>query len=333
MPPPALEEAASSKRIKSFREKQTLKLLRDVINKEVGRKNFQNQFCPLFSNEIFPSDLSSFVIQFHFPVNAKGLKAFGRFRWNDSRSNRKTRRASFTNSFWVNQSFTKLENLWFEKRGYRPVGVRYPGRPFNGQRLLTQLIDTQVCGATQTSISHLHINEIIMTMVDLSLHLPIFSEVHSDVTEAVSLETVVGFGPFFEDDLKQDYYFFLHKLWAFNKWGSWLILIFLTFYHFIFSLVSFCFSVLLLLDQFLAFRRVHSLGILAEFVNSVFSEFLLVWSAYICSPDEYVHFKSIFTTFSHKKFKDLAPLSSLVNYCWWEVWGQSNILFYFFSRV
>lgn len=47
-----------------------------------------------------------------------------------------------------------------------------------------------------------------MTMVDLSLQLLVFSEVHSDVTEAVSLEMFTGFGPFFEDDLKQDYYFF-----------------------------------------------------------------------------------------------------------------------------
>lgn len=129
------------------------------------------------------------------------------------------------------------------------------------------------------------------------------------------------------------FFFFLHKLWAFHKWGSWLILIFLTFYQFIFSLVSFCFFMLLLLDQFLVFCRGHSLGILSEFVNSVFSEFLLAWRAYICSPDECIHFESIFTTLSHKKFKDLAPLSPPINYCWWEVWGQCDSLFYFFSCV
>lgn len=49
------------------------------------------QLGPLFSNKTFPNDLSSFVIQFHFPVSAEGLKAFGRFQWNNLCCKRRTR--------------------------------------------------------------------------------------------------------------------------------------------------------------------------------------------------------------------------------------------------
>lgn len=38
------------------------------------------QLGSLLSNKTFPHDLSSFVIQFHFPVSAEGLKASAGFR-------------------------------------------------------------------------------------------------------------------------------------------------------------------------------------------------------------------------------------------------------------
>lgn len=45
------------------------------------KQKVQKQLHPLFSNKTFPPDSSSFVIQFHFPLDAKGLKAFGRSPW------------------------------------------------------------------------------------------------------------------------------------------------------------------------------------------------------------------------------------------------------------
>ena len=45
------------------------------------KQKVQKQLHPLFSNKTFPPDSSSFVIQFHFPLDAKGLKAFVRSPW------------------------------------------------------------------------------------------------------------------------------------------------------------------------------------------------------------------------------------------------------------
>ena len=45
------------------------------------KRKVQKQLRPLFSNKTFPPDSNSSVIQFHFPLDAKGLKASGRFPW------------------------------------------------------------------------------------------------------------------------------------------------------------------------------------------------------------------------------------------------------------
>lgn len=44
------------------------------------KRKVQKQLRPLFKQD-FPPDSNSSVIQFHFPLDAKGLKASGRFPW------------------------------------------------------------------------------------------------------------------------------------------------------------------------------------------------------------------------------------------------------------
>lgn len=179
----------------------------------MGSTALQKQLGPSFSNKTSPNDLSSFVIQFYFPVTVKGLKACGRLQWNNLCSNRKTRRANYTNSLWVNQGFTKLErNLRFEERIQTTESVlssmSFPRTKIDGSvdRHPGMWILPDPNFTPPYKQSH-H----VMTVVDLSKQFPIFSDIHLNVSEVIHLEMFLGLAPFLKMMLRKVNYL-LRKL-------------------------------------------------------------------------------------------------------------------------
>lgn len=92
---------------------------------------------------------------------------------------------------------------------------------------------------------------------------------------------------------------------------------------------------LLFLNQFLWFCRVHSLAILSNRVCEWFIFWILaclkclyLFPTWIFSLQVYVH-----KLFPSEFSKDLALLSAPINHCSWEVWDRCDNVCFFFSLV
>lgn len=155
------------------------------------------------------------------------------------------------------------------------------------------------------------------------MHLPIFSEVHYDVTEAIHWKCWLH-DPLFEADRKQSCNV-LHvrgAQYVFNKWESWFILVFLniTFYQFIFSSVYYCFSAAALL-------KLVSVVLSTTFSTDPFKQGWWVVRFHFLACLKCLYLFLMCMTFSlcsqssfHQNFKDRASQSSAINYRWWGQW-------------